>query len=106
MTNPNFQVYAGDIFATFGVDCASGDTFAASSLSNLSMESMHVPEGVVSMSLAPKNEKKTQNFLKALTRFANEDPSFRWVFDRDMEEYIMTGMGELHLEIYAQRMER
>lgn len=100
------EVYAGDIFATFGVDCASGDTFAASSLSNLSMESMHVPEGVVSMSLAPKNEKKTQNFLKALTRFANEDPSFRWVFDRDMEEYIMTGMGELHLEIYAQRMER
>ena len=70
------------------------------------MESMHVPEGVVSMSLAPKNEKKTQNFLKALTRFANEDPSFRWVFDRDMDEYIMTGMGELHLEIYAQRMER
>ena len=58
------------------------------------------------MSLAPKNEKKTQNFLKALTRFANEDPSFRWVFDREMEEYIMTGMGELHLDIIVDRMKR
>lgn len=100
------EVYAGDIFATFGVDCASGDTFTVNELKHLSMESIHVPKGVVSMSIKPSNKKATQNFLKALVRFANEDPSFTWVFDQESGEYHMTGMGELHLEIYAQRMER
>ena len=100
------DVYAGDIFAAFGVDCASGDTFASQQDSNLSMESMFVPDGVVSMSIAPKSDKHVQNFIKAMTRFGNEDPSFRWKFDHEAGEYVMTGMGELHLEIYAQRMER
>mgnify|MGYP003729842509 CR=1 FL=1 len=67
---------------------------------------MYVPDGVVSMSISPANDKHVQNFIKALTRFANEDPSFRWKFCQEAQQYLMTGMGELHLEIYAQRMER
>ena len=66
------EVFAGDIFATFGVDCASGDTFASAKNANLSMERMFVPEGVVSMSIKPHSEKHVQNFIKALTRFSNE----------------------------------
>lgn len=99
------ECFAGDIFATFGVDCASGDTFAANSLKNLSMESMHVPEPVMSLSISPKNQKNEKQFQAGLLRFVKEDPSFRFAFDEEAGEWQISGMGELHLEIYAQRME-
>lgn len=100
------EVHAGDIFAVFGVDCASGDTFVLDAKTNLSCESMHVPEAVVAMSIVPNNSKDREKFAKAIDRFTREDPTFHYHFDTDSKESIVSGMGELHLEIYSQRMER
>lgn len=100
------EVYAGDIFALFGVDCASGDTFVTDPKLQLAMESIFVPEPVVSMAIKPANSKDRDNFSKAIARFTKEDPTFQFHYDADIKETIVSGMGELHLEIYAQRMER
>nr|XP_014095370.2 elongation factor G, mitochondrial [Bactrocera oleae] len=100
------EVYAGDIFALFGVDCASGDTFITDPKGKISMESIFVPEPVVSMAIKPNNAKDRDNFAKAVARFTKEDPTFHFFYDPDVKETLVSGMGELHLEIYAQRMER
>ena len=70
------------------------------------MESMHVPDPVMSFSISPAKDKTEKVFQDALVRFSKEDPSFTYHFDNDAEEFQINGMGELHLEIYAQRMER
>nr|MBE5726077.1 iconoclast [Cucujiformia] len=90
------EVFAGDIFALFGVDCASGDTFVMDLKENISLESIYVPEPVVSMSISPKNNKDRDNFSKAIARFTKEDPTFHFWFDNDNKETIVSGMGELH----------
>ncbi|XP_031619076.1 elongation factor G, mitochondrial [Contarinia nasturtii] len=100
------EVHAGDIFAMFGVDCASGDTFVCDQKLDISMESMFVPEPVVSMSISPKEQKDRERFGKAIDRFTREDPTFQYYYNPESRESIVSGMGELHLEIYAQRMER
>ncbi|XP_012289242.1 elongation factor G, mitochondrial [Orussus abietinus] len=100
------RVYSGDIFAVFGVDCASGDTFVTDPKLEISMESIYVPDPVISMSIQPKNSKDRDNFAKAIARFTKEDPTYRYFYDTDNKETVVCGMGELHLEIYAQRMER
>jgi len=100
------RVYSGDICAVFGVDCASGDTFVFDKDLKLSMESIHVPEAVLSMSIKPADKKSDGNFAKAVARFTKEDPTYRVWFDNENKETVASGMGELHLEIYAQRMER
>ncbi|KAJ7324857.1 hypothetical protein JRQ81_017877 [Phrynocephalus forsythii] len=100
------EVYAGDICALFGIDCASGDTFVNKSVTDLSMEPIHVPDPVISISMKPANKKDIDKFSKGINRFTREDPTFRVHFDTESKETIVSGMGELHLEIYAQRMER
>ena len=99
------SIGAGEICAVFGVDCASGDTFTDGQL-GYSMTSMFVPEPVISLSIKPKNTKDASNFSKAIARFQREDPTFRVHFDTESEETIISGMGELHLEVYVERMRR
>lgn len=97
--------YAGDIVAVFGVDCASGDTFCDDKI-QASMQSMHVPDSVISFAVAPKSKEGSNNFSKALQKFRREDPTFRVHRDEESNETIISGMGELHLEIYIERMKR
>jgi len=96
---------AGDIVALFGVECASGDTFTTEDI-NYTMTSMHVPDSVISLAVSPKDKTSTQNFSKALNRFTKEDPTFRVHRDEESAQTIISGMGELHLEIYIERMKR
>ncbi|CAG34736.1 elongation factor G [Desulfotalea psychrophila] len=98
-------VGSGDIVALFGVDCASGDTFTNDAV-NCSMTSMHVPEPVISLSIKPIDNKAQINMSKALNRFTKEDPTFRTFVDHETNETIISGMGELHLEVYVERMKR
>ena len=97
--------YAGDIVALFGVDCASGDTFTDGKV-NYAMTSMHVPDAVISLAVAPKDKAGVTNFSKALQKFRKEDPTFRVHRDEESNETIISGMGELHLEVYVERMKR
>ncbi|MBW2047827.1 MAG: elongation factor G [Deltaproteobacteria bacterium] len=96
---------AGDIVALFGVDCYSGDTFTSGGL-NYTMSSMFVPEPVISLSISPEDNKSQTNMSKALNRFVREDPTFRSYVDQESGETIISGMGELHLEVYVERMKR
>jgi elongation factor G len=98
--------YAGDICALFGIDCASGDSFTTDPNLKLSMESIYVPDPVITMSIKPKDSKTADNFTKGIRRFTREDPTLRYVYDPESKESILSGMGELHLEIYSQRLER
>ncbi|XP_022093804.1 elongation factor G, mitochondrial-like [Acanthaster planci] len=100
------DIYAGDISALFGIDCASGDTFVSRPKFQLSMESIHVPDPVISLAMRPQKKTDIDSFSKAINRFTREDPTFTVHFDNDSKETVVSGMGELHLEIYAQRMER
>lgn len=99
------EIPAGHIGAMFGVDCASGDTFVSPSI-NYSMISMHIMEPVISLSLKPVDNKSQINMSKALNRFTKEDPTFRTYVDKETNETIIQGMGELHLEVYVERMKR
>ncbi|MGD9158873.1 MAG: elongation factor G [Desulfobacteraceae bacterium] len=96
---------AGDIVTLFGVDCYSGDTFTDGK-NRYSMTSMFVPEPVISLSIAPKDNKARINMAKAINRFTKEDPTFRSKVDEESSQTIISGMGELHLDIYVERMKR
>jgi elongation factor G len=96
---------AGYIGALFGIDCASGDTFAAPGL-DLTMTSMYVPDPVISLAITPDDHKSEINMSKALNRFTKEDPTFKVYVDQETGDTIISGMGELHLEVYIERMFR
>jgi elongation factor G len=96
---------AGDIVALFGIDCASGDTFTDGTW-KITMESMFVPAPVISLTIECKESKQLPNLAKALNRFTKEDPTFKTEIDKESGQTIIKGMGELHLEVYVERMRR
>jgi elongation factor G len=99
------ECQAGDIVAMFGVDCASGDTFTDGAV-KYTMTSMFIPNAVISLAIAPKDKAGQNNFSKALNKFTKEDPTFRVHRDEESAQTIISGMGELHLEIYCERIKR
>ena len=99
------SIPAGYIGALFGIDCASGDTFASPGV-NYTMTSMHVPDPVISLAIAPVDHKAEINMAKALNRFTKEDPTFKTFVSEETGDTVISGMGELHLEVYIERMRR
>lgn len=98
---------AGDIFALFGTECSSGDTFISKEKEGIvSLSSMHVPDPVLSLTVTPKKKEGIDKLQKALKKFCREDPTFHFNVDSESEQLIISGMGELHLEIYAERLKR
>ncbi len=96
---------AGDIVAVMGIDCASGDTFA-SEPKCCTLESMFVPEPVIKVAVTPESRADADRLAKALARFRKEDPTFRVTKDMETGDILIAGMGELHLEVYVERMRR
>ncbi|KAJ7003838.1 elongation factor G-1, partial [Populus alba x Populus x berolinensis] len=99
------EAHAGQIVAVFGVDCASGDTFTDGSV-KYTMTSMNVPEPVMSLAIQPVSKDSGGQFSKALNRFQKEDPTFNVGLDPESGQTIISGMGELHLDIYVERIRR
>lgn len=99
------QAEAGDIVAMFGIECSTGDTFTDGVLS-YTMTSMHIPAAVISLAIRPKDKTQGDNFSKGLQKFRREDPTFRVHRDEESSETIISGMGELHLDIYMERLRR
>jgi len=96
---------AGDIIAMVGIDCASGDTFCSSDI-EVTCESMFIADPVISYSITCPDSAHHEKMSKAIGRFIKEDPTFRVRTDEESGETIISGMGELHLEIYIERMIR
>ena len=96
---------AGEIAALFGIDCASGDTFCGAGL-RYAMTSMYVPNPVISLAIHPKDKKSQDNMSKAINRFMKEDPTFQCYVDPESNQTNIKGMGELHLDVYVERMRR
>ena len=96
---------AGDIIAVMGIDSASGDTYAGEN-KYCTLERMFVPEPVIKMAVTPTNRDGADRLGKALVRFTKEDPTFRASTDEETGDTLIAGMGELHLEIYVERMRR
>jgi elongation factor G len=100
------EVYAGDIAAAIGLkDVGTGDTLCDPS-SVITLERMVFPEPVISQAIEPKNRSDQETMDGVLRRLAKEDPSFRVTTDADSGQTIISGMGELHLEILIERMRR
>jgi len=99
------QAGAGDIVALFGIDCSSGTTFTDGSI-NVNMTSMHVPKPVIDIVIEAKNRDHLTNLSKGLNRFVKEDPTFKVRLDEESGQTVISGMGELHLEVYIERLRR
>jgi elongation factor G len=95
----------GDIVALMGIDCASGDTYCDPEIS-VSLESIYTLEPVISLAVRPAKNADRDRMSKALNRFMKEDPTFHVRFDEESGDTIISGMGELHLEVYVERMKR
>ncbi len=99
------EASAGEIVVLFGVECVSGDTFTDGRV-RYSMASMYVPAPVISLAIRSKSKKFDSKISKALNRFVKEDPTFRSYVDEETGDTIICGMGELHLDVYLERMKR
>ncbi len=97
------EAEAGDIVAMVGVDCASGDTFCGDGI-HVSCESIFVPNAVISLAVKGENNEQHMKMSKALGRFTREDPTFHVATDEESGDTVISGMGELHLDIYIERM--
>jgi len=87
------------------VECNTGDTFTDGKV-NYAMTSMHVPDPVMSFSIKPKSKEMGMKFSKGINRFLREDPTFRMRVDDETGETVISGMGELHLQVYCERLKR
>ncbi len=96
---------AGDIVALFGIDCALGDTFNGDGI-HYTMRESFVPKPIISLALSVKDNADQDKLSKALTRFTKEDPTFKANVDEETGETIIHGMGELHLNVYIERIRR
>ena len=96
---------AGDIVAGVGIECASGDTFCGDG-ADVALESIFVPEPVIKLSIEPLKRDGADKLAKALERFRREDPTFRVMSDKESGQTLIAGMGQLHLEIYTERIKR
>jgi elongation factor G len=96
---------AGDIVAVMGIEPATGDTYCEEG-TNLSLESIYAAEPVIDLAITPNKRADYDKLSKALNRFMREDPTFRVHVDQETSETIISGMGELHLEIYVERIKR
>ncbi|MBN8715360.1 MAG: elongation factor G [Stenotrophomonas sp.] len=100
------EVLAGDIAAAVGLkDVTTGDTLCALD-APIVLERMSFPEPVISMAVEPKTKSDQEKMGNALSRLAQEDPSFRVRTDEESGQTIIAGMGELHLDIIVDRMKR
>jgi elongation factor G len=97
--------YAGEIVAVLGVDSASGDTYA-SQPKFCTLQKMYVPDPVIKMAIEPVARDGADRLAKALQRFRREDPTLHVSTDEETAETIIAGMGELHLEVYVERIRR
>jgi len=99
-------VYSGDIAAAVGFkDTTTGDTLC-SEKTHVVLESMKFPEPVISVAIEPKTKNDQEKMGVALSKLAEEDPTFRTYTDQETGQTIISGMGELHLEIIVDRMRR
>jgi len=96
---------AGEIVAVLGIECASGDTLCSEAL-NLSLEEMFIPEPVITLAISPKTQEDAVRMSKALNRFVREDPTLHISSSSESGETLISGMGELHLDIYIERLRR
>ncbi|QTM69035.1 elongation factor G, partial [Buchnera aphidicola (Hormaphis cornu)] len=100
------EVYAGDIAAAIGLkNVITGDTLCDPK-NPIILESMDFPEPVISIAVEPKTKVDQEKMGMALVRLAKEDPSFKVYTDEESNQTIISGMGELHLEIIIDRMKR
>ena len=97
---------AGDIVSLFGVPCISGNTFTSSKEHNYTLTSMFVPDPVMTVAVSLSNQDRRTHFSNALQRFSQEDPTFRVFTDEETGETLLGGMGELHLDVYVERIRR
>jgi elongation factor G len=95
----------GEIIGLLGVDCASGDTLCSVG-TNLSLEGILVPDPVMTLAITPKSHEDSDRIAKALHRFEREDPTLHITTDPESHQTLLSGMGELHLDIYLERLKR
>ena len=104
--NPIERVEAGDIAAGVGFkDIRTGDTLCAVN-KPIVLESMTFPDPVIGVAIEPKTQKDLDKLGMALAKLAEEDPTFQVRYDEDTNQTVISGMGELHLEIIVDRLKR